>query len=206
MAGADDMEFEWNDIYNGEASDYMAPDDAMLERIDTLEPGRALDVGCGAGGLLAALAERGWKVTGIDIAPKAVAAARKVLAARGLKGDVAVADAANWAPGDSFDLVTNSFALPNTQAGQVKLYQAIRSCLAPGGVVLIKDFESSMMRHEQFSKFHCPTVGELETAFHGYEILQAEIVETPAHSHGADAPALKGGWKAVLFCARSPAG
>ena len=34
-----------------------------------------MDVGCGAGGLLAALADRGWRVHGLDLAPRAVEAA-----------------------------------------------------------------------------------------------------------------------------------
>ena len=36
-----------------------------------LEPGSALDIGCGAGGHIVALAQLGWKVTGINIAEKA---------------------------------------------------------------------------------------------------------------------------------------
>ncbi len=38
--------------------------------------GRVLDVGCGAGGFSAWLAERGMDVTGIDLFPEAIAMAR----------------------------------------------------------------------------------------------------------------------------------
>jgi 2-polyprenyl-3-methyl-5-hydroxy-6-metoxy-1,4-benzoquinol methylase len=41
-------------------------------------PGRALDVGCGAGVLTPWLAEKGLKVTGIDILPKAITVARSL--------------------------------------------------------------------------------------------------------------------------------
>jgi SAM-dependent methyltransferase len=39
--------------------------------------GRALDLGCGTGFWSVRLAQRGWNVTGVDIVPKAVRAARK---------------------------------------------------------------------------------------------------------------------------------
>jgi methylase of polypeptide subunit release factors len=39
--------------------------------------GRALDLGCGTGFWSVRLAQRGWKVTGVDIVPKAVRTARK---------------------------------------------------------------------------------------------------------------------------------
>ena len=39
--------------------------------------GRALDLGCGTGFWSVGLAQRGWEVTGVDIVPKAVRAARQ---------------------------------------------------------------------------------------------------------------------------------
>lgn len=39
--------------------------------------GRALDLGCGTGVWSVRLAQRGWEVTGVDIVPKAVRAARQ---------------------------------------------------------------------------------------------------------------------------------
>ena len=70
--------FDWNEAYSGDASDYAEPDSGLIEIIDGLRPGRALDIGCGAGGLVVALAERKWQVTGVDIAAKAIEAARKI--------------------------------------------------------------------------------------------------------------------------------
>jgi cyclopropane fatty-acyl-phospholipid synthase-like methyltransferase len=204
MDSADNLEFEWDDIYTGEASDLMEPDGLMLEIIAGLEPGRALDVGCGAGGLVVSLAHRGWEVTAVDIAPKAIAAARKALDARGLDAELHVGDSASWKPTAKYDLITNSFALPATSGDQAKFFQMVRDALAPRGTVLIKDFDATMKRHKAFSGFHCPTVDELRTAFTGLEVSRAEVVETPAHHHdghdGRDGP-----WTAALLCARAPA-
>lgn len=46
------------------------------EFIRTHPPGRALDVGCGSGTSSIALAQAGWTVTGIDLAPRAIHLAR----------------------------------------------------------------------------------------------------------------------------------
>ncbi len=48
--------------------------------------GRALDLGCGTGAWSVRLAQRGWEVTGIDIVPKAVDAARERARRAGVEG------------------------------------------------------------------------------------------------------------------------
>ena len=103
-------DFDWNELYAGDKRDYMPPDPLMVELIEALEPGHALDVGCGAGGLLAAMAERGWVISGIDVAANAIEAARRVLGQRGADATLEVADAATWRPPRTYDLVTNCFA------------------------------------------------------------------------------------------------
>ncbi len=53
---------------------------ALLDREESgreLPYGRALDLGCGTGFWSVRLAQRGWKVTGVDIVPKAVRTARE---------------------------------------------------------------------------------------------------------------------------------
>ncbi len=51
-------------------------------------PGRALDLGCGTGTNLLALAQSGWQVTGVDYAWRAIALARRRLAQAGYKADI----------------------------------------------------------------------------------------------------------------------
>jgi SAM-dependent methyltransferase len=49
----------------------------IVEGENALTPGRALDLGCGAGTKSVYLAQHGWSVTGVDIAPEAIKQARK---------------------------------------------------------------------------------------------------------------------------------
>jgi len=62
---------------------------ALLDREagDRAPPlGRALDLGCGTGFWSVRLARRGWEVTGVDIVPRAVRAARKRAREAGVEG------------------------------------------------------------------------------------------------------------------------
>ncbi len=190
---------EWNEIYTGEAADFEAADPDLLEIVTELPPARALDVGCGAGGLVVAMAELGWRVTGIDIAERAITAARKVLGERGLEATLLAADATVWQPPEKYDLVISSFAMPEGDERSAVL-NMIRSALAPGGVVAIKEFDQSMCRYSHFAGFDFLTVDELTSAFDGFEIERAEVVSTPVHEHAQESG--DQAWTAILFRAR----
>jgi|1186.fasta_scaffold50666_2 SAM-dependent methyltransferase len=98
--------------------------------------GRILDIGCGTGELGLALAARGHSVTGLDLAPSAVAMARRKAAERGLDAEFAVADATE--PGDigPFDTVLDSGLLHCLQPPAQRRYVAVlRRICRPGGRV-----------------------------------------------------------------------
>lgn len=75
------------------------------EEADRKAPwGRALDLGCGRGHWSVDLARRGWDVTGVDLVPKAIAAAREEAREAGVevrfvKGDVTALGEAGVEPG-----------------------------------------------------------------------------------------------------------
>lgn len=69
-----------------------------------LEPGRALDVGCGTGRDAVYLTKHGWRVTGVDFAEDALAKARRRAAGEGvqiewIQGDVGRLDQLGLEPG-----------------------------------------------------------------------------------------------------------
>ena len=99
---------------------------------------RALVVGSGPGSDAAFLAGLGWTVTGFDVAPSAVAAARRRFAAT--SADFQVADVldppAHWS--GAYDLVLESYtvqSLPVALRGAV--IGRVRRFVAPGGTLLV---------------------------------------------------------------------
>lgn len=90
------------------------PDRWLIENVEgqhPLRPGRALDLGCGAGRNTRYLARHGWDVTGIDMIGRAIDTARSTAVgdaatARFLQGDVTRLDDLDI--GDGYDLIVDS--------------------------------------------------------------------------------------------------
>ncbi|MBR7835603.1 methyltransferase domain-containing protein, partial [Actinospica durhamensis] len=63
----------WDERYRGHERLFSGnPNAVLVAEAADLEPGRALDVGCGEGADALWLARNGWQVTAIDIAPTAL--------------------------------------------------------------------------------------------------------------------------------------
>ncbi|MFD7913562.1 class I SAM-dependent methyltransferase [Streptomyces sp. NPDC059752] len=175
--------FDWDDVYRGDGSDTTAPDPLLLAPADALAPGRALDLGCGAGGNALALAERGWRVTGVDIAPRAIASARAAACARGLELELLVADTALWQPETTYGLVVSSYALPPRGPARSATLAAAAAALAPGGVLTLGEWDEEGC--DWGSDGDLVTVDEMRTHLSGLglEILRAERLRVPLHQH-----------------------
>jgi ubiquinone/menaquinone biosynthesis C-methylase UbiE len=64
----------------------------LLEFIQNHKPGRAIGLGCGTGTNVITLARTGWKVTGIDFAPRAIKIARGKLNQAGAEAELMIGD------------------------------------------------------------------------------------------------------------------
>jgi tellurite methyltransferase len=101
--------------------------------------GPVLDLACGSGRAAVWLAGRGWRVTGIDHQPEALALARRLAAGSGVELDLRAADLRR--PG----------SLPPGRWAAVlflrfldrDLVRAAPSCLLPGGVALLSTFRDA---------------------------------------------------------------
>lgn len=121
------------------------PDErAAWDRImDLLLAGRgvldALDVGCGTGFLSLELAARGHRVTGIDLAPAMLEAARRKAAERGVDIRFEEGDAEQVPfPAGSFDLVISRHVLWTLPHPEAAIDDWIR-VLRPGGRLVVVD-------------------------------------------------------------------
>ncbi len=69
----------WDERYAGDELVWSAqPNRFLVAEVETLPPGRALDLACGEGRNAVWLAERGWDVTGVDFSNAGIDKARRL--------------------------------------------------------------------------------------------------------------------------------
>ena len=109
----------------------------LFDFMENHPAGRALDLGCGTGTNVATLAGRGWQVTGIDFAPRAIHRARRRLGQAGLHADLRVGDVTRLEGiSGPFDLALDMgcfHGLPDRPA----YLRELRRVLAPQGYWLL---------------------------------------------------------------------
>ncbi len=101
--------------------------------------GRALDLGCGTGTNVRYLAEHGWKATGLDFVPSAIARARRRLGP--LTADLRVADVTRLGELDfpgQFDLALDMGCFHSLDAdGQRRYALGLERWMKLGGIYLL---------------------------------------------------------------------
>ena len=129
---------DWNARYAQKELVWSAePNRLFAAEVAGLPPGRALDLACGEGRNAVWLAERGWRVTGVDFSDVALAKAAELAAARGVDAEWVVADLLDYEPEPrSFDLV----AVLYLQLSRDDVLHAVRAAVkavAPGGMLVV---------------------------------------------------------------------
>ena len=129
---------DWNARYAGTELLWTAePNRLFAAEVEALPPGRALDLACGEGRNAVWLAERGWRVTGIDFSDVALAKAARLAESRGVEVTWVVADVLeHQLDPKSFDLVALLYLqLPHDELAQV--LRSAAASLAPGGTLVV---------------------------------------------------------------------
>ena len=161
----------------------------LVEVVGDLQPGTAIDLGCGMGQNSIWLAQQGWTVTGLDIAPEAIAAARAAAAAAGVGVDFLVADLAEWQPAVVYDLVVSTYALPPRGPGRRRALRSAAAAVAPGGTFLCAEFDQSLADEGWMHAEDLITVGEVTGYLAGFTVARADV-ENTEHAHGPAAQQL----------------
>jgi tellurite methyltransferase len=159
----------WDERYaEGDWVDVREPSRILTDALPWLpHPGRALDLACGAGRNALFLAERGWRVMGVDLSLEGLRLLGERARARDLPILPVLADAGEFGirPG-AFDLVVNTFFLLRSA------FPLIREALRPGGLLVLETF--SVIELEELGgdirRAFTLERGELLEAFGDFEV------------------------------------
>lgn len=130
----------WETFYADREPRWSGRANALLvEHTAGLQPGTALDLGCGQGGDALWLAGGGWTVTGVDVSASALAVAEEHAWAADLGGKIAWErhDLAESFPAGRFDLVAACYLQSPVAIPREEILRRAGVAVAPGGVLLI---------------------------------------------------------------------
>ncbi|MCC5575471.1 FAD-dependent oxidoreductase [Microtetraspora sp. AC03309] len=160
------------------------PNAVLVREVTGLEPGRALDLGCGEGADAIWLARRGWHVTAVDISRVALDRAAKWAAAED------VADRIDWQwhdlgksfPSGVFELVSAHFLHSPVELPREEILRTAAAAVAPGGVLLVVGHAGfPSWEHNPHPELHFPTSDEVLDALDlpdgQWEVLLSEEYE-----------------------------
>jgi len=182
--------YQANDTFwdHGEASpglvDYLAGN-------RSLPLGQALVPGCGRGHDARALAQAGWAVTGLDIAPSSVRLALRLAEEGALEIDYHGGDFLSAAPHQQFDLVFEHTLFCAIQPTRRSDYvQALRRWLKPGGLYLAVNY---MITDDNGEPPFSSTTDELDERFgESFELIRRW---TPRSYESREGKELMNEWK-----------
>ena len=154
----------YNRVYSEAPQFNTKPNQLIIDAIENLKPGKALDVGMGQGRNSTYLARKGWSVTGFDVASVGLQKAQEQAATLGLSIRCVLASDEEFDFGrEQWDLIVIIYAIEKRSVYRVA------QALAPGGVVVIE------AGHQETSgaNFEYAT-NELLHIFDGFRILRYE--------------------------------
>ena len=183
----DTREF-WNEMWAEDDDFTLGADDLLVAEMEGLTPGRALDIGCGAGGNAVWLAEHGWQVTATDFADAAIEKGRRLATKRGVQVAFVVAGATTFQPDGQYDLITSFYIqLPPDQ--RAKMLSIAAGALAPGGTLLFVSHNKSdpPPGWTDEDMLSLTTPDEVVSELLGLKIEQALLMEHEGGEHVAHA-------------------
>jgi len=130
----------WEERYAGSQPIWSGrPNARLVEVISDLTPGTALDLGCGEGGDAVWLAQRGWRVTAVDISNNALQRAAHAAAGLAPAIDFQRHDLTATFPDGLFDLVSAQYLHSPFPWSREALMLRASAAVARGGILLIVD-------------------------------------------------------------------
>ncbi|MEX0798821.1 MAG: class I SAM-dependent methyltransferase [Bacteriovoracaceae bacterium] len=150
-----------------------SPAKFLAENFDFLAPNsNVLDMGMGEGRNAVFLAQKGHKVTGIDISSVAIKKAHMLAKEFGVKVKGVVASLEKYSiPENSFDAIICFYYVDRKLAAKIKKW------LKPGGVLVYEAYtekQKNKKNHQKYSEDQYLRPGELLEMFKGMKLLKYE--------------------------------
>jgi len=135
---------DWNRRYGAAELIWTAQANrALMAETETLQPSRALDVGCGEGRNAVWLATKGWAVTGVDFSTVGLEKARQLAEAQAVEVEWVPADLRTYHPArQDYDLVIVLYLHLGAEDRRA-VYGTAASALAPGGTMVVLGHDAS---------------------------------------------------------------
>lgn len=165
-----------------------------LVRSGRVAPCRALDIGCGTGSYSLFLAREGFQVTGVDVSPSAIAAAREKARRQGVAVDFEQADmrADVSHVGRGFDFALEWMIMHHILPDERPRYREnLVKLLNRGALYLSVSFSSedpkfgdppsgAWRRSPLGPLVYCSGLGELEALFApAFDLLESNVIDIP---------------------------
>ncbi len=136
----------------------IGPRDELVRLVEnhTIQPGRAVDLGCGSGANALYLAQHGFEVTGVDFSQAAIERARQRANAAGVQIRFLVDDLTDLHQiSGQFDFLLDYGVLDDLPLRQREAYlQNMLPLTRPGSCYLLWGFEYPMRWWEKFIPFY----------------------------------------------------
>jgi SAM-dependent methyltransferase len=166
------------------------PNVVLAREAAGLDPGTALDLGCGEGADAVWLARRGWRVVAVDISGVALARAAAHAAEAGVSEriDFQRRDLGESFPAGAFDLVSAQFLHSWGDLPREKILRAAAAAVSPGGVLLIEGhLDHGPFPHHGHAEVTFPTPGDVVRDL-GLHAPEWELLRCEAHERTQTGP------------------
>jgi SAM-dependent methyltransferase len=140
MSGSGEAARFWEDHYGARERVWSGrANPVLVDVVGPMEPGSALDLGCGEGGDAIWLAQQGWRVIAVDVSATALARASEEAVTDGVADRIEFQrhDLATSFPKGHFDLVSAQYLHSPVEFPRERVLRSGAEAVAPGGLLLV---------------------------------------------------------------------
>lgn len=134
---------QWNEVFKNQGRFFLKINKELPKAVKIFRKNnvkKILDLGCGSGRHVLYLAERGFDMSGADIAEAGIKIAKQWLKENGLKADLKIGNIYKKLPyrDNTFDAVVSTNAIHHAKIEDIrKAIKEIERILKPGGMIFI---------------------------------------------------------------------